>query len=290
MLGANTAIVPRTVPASAPMEAILTKYQEDGAVIIEDFLTADQVRKLNADFDPHLVEVKPGGRKAEGAPVAFHGAQTKRMNRLPVISRTFREEVLDLDLLHDLCDAIFREDSGTYWVTTAQLIEIGPGNKPQTLHRDLENHPPFVRMGPSGPEVMVNFLIALTDFSEDNGGTRIIPGSHAWSDYTDRGNHDMTVPVAMKAGSALFFSGKVVHGGGSNRTADEFRRAIALPLQPSFLTPEEPYAFLLDLDTVRTLPARVQAILGFRSQHPNGAPGGVWFVDDGAELGDFLGL
>jgi ectoine hydroxylase-related dioxygenase (phytanoyl-CoA dioxygenase family) len=260
-------------------------------VILQGFLTPVQVSAFNAEIDPHLEAVQAGGSGARSeASADFHGRQTKRLNRLPVRSRTFREEILDIDVLHDLCHAVFDEESGTYWLTTAQLIEIGPGNKPQTLHRDLENHPPFVAMGPAAPEVMVNFLIALTDFSEANGGTRVIPGSQHWADYRDRGTQEMTVPVEMKAGDAFFFSGKVAHGGGANRTADEYRRAIALPLQASFLTPEEPYAFLMDLDQVRGLPHRVQAILGFRSQHPNGAPGGVWFVDSGGELADHLGL
>ena len=37
-------------------------------------------------------------------------------------------------------------------MTTAQVIEIGPGNKAQMLHRDLENWYPFIGMGPKGPE------------------------------------------------------------------------------------------------------------------------------------------
>jgi ectoine hydroxylase-related dioxygenase (phytanoyl-CoA dioxygenase family) len=264
---------------------ILAIVREDGGVVIEDFITQAQVEALNAEIGPHLDSVVAGGTKGS----EFHGAQTRRLTRLPALSRTFREQVLDIDLLHDLADAVFLEESGSYWLTTAQLIEIGPGNKPQPLHRDLENNPPFVPLGRAAPEVMVNFLVALSDFTDENGGTRIIPGSHTWSDYADRGTQEMTVPVEMKAGDAVFFTGKVVHGGGANRTEDEFRRGIAIPIQPSYLTPEEPFPFVLDVGTVRHLPQRVQAILGFRTQHPNGAPGGLWFINSG-ELADYLGL
>lgn len=275
----------RSIPASAPVAEIMAIFEEDGGVIIEDFLTAAQVAAINADTEPQLAAVRAGGDRGS----EFHGAQTKRLTRVPAWSRAFREEVLDLDLLHALGDAVFLQETGTWWLTTAQVIEIGPGNKPQPLHRDLENNPPFVGMGQAGPEVMVNFLIALSDFTDANGGTRIIPGSNKWPDYQDRGSQEMTVPVEMKAGSAVFFSGKVVHGGGANRTVNEYRRGLAVPLQPSFLTPEEPFPFVLDLETVRTLPQRVQAVLGFRTQHPVGAPGGLWFVNSG-ELGDFLDL
>lgn len=279
----------RSVPSTAPLPDILRILREDGGVILQDFLTPQQVDALNTEFDPYLADIRPGGKGGPEAATEFAGAQTKRMTKLPARSRTFREEVLDLDLLHDLGDAVFRDETGTFWLTTAQVIEIGPGNKPQPLHRDLENYPPFVPMGKAGPEVIVNFLVALSDFTDANGGTRIIPGSHQWSDYSDRGTQEMTVPVEMKAGDAVFFLGKLVHGGGANRTTDEYRRALAIPLQPSFLTPEEPFPFLVDVETVRELPQRVQAILGFRTQHPNGAPGGLWFTETG-ELGDYLNI
>jgi hypothetical protein len=275
----------RRIPSTAPLAAILVIVAEDGGVILEDFITQAQVAALNTELVPHLDSVVAGGTKQS----EFHGAQTRRLTRLPALSRTFRDEILDLDLFYDLADATFLEESGSYWLTTAQLIEIGPGNKPQPLHRDLENNAPFLPLGRSAPEVMVNFLVALTDFTDANGGTRIIPGSHLWPDFEEKGTQEMTVPVEMKAGDAVFFTGKVVHGGGPNRTENEYRRGIAIPIQPSYLTPEEPFPFVLDVDTVRQLPQRVQAVLGFRTQHPNGAPGGLWFINS-SELADYIGL
>ena len=87
-------------------------------------------------------------------------------------------------------------------------------------------------MGKSGPMVMVNFLIALTDFTEENGATRVIPGSNDWDDYEDRGTPEMTIPAEMKAGDVIFFNGKVSHGGGANVTENERRRGLTIPLQP----------------------------------------------------------
>src|SRR5690606_36302940 len=112
-------------------------------------------------------------------------AQTKRMTNMITLSPTFRNEIIDHDLLHGLGEAVYREESGDYWMTTAQVIDIGPGNKAQMLHRDLENNHFAVTMGKSGPMVMVNFLIALTDFTDENGATRIIPKSNQWDNYED---------------------------------------------------------------------------------------------------------
>jgi ectoine hydroxylase-related dioxygenase (phytanoyl-CoA dioxygenase family) len=278
----------QSVPRGTPVEEILAVVARDGGVIIKNFLTRDQVDRFNADVESAIEALRPGSTHENELVAAFHGSNTKRLTKLVELSPTFRDEIIDLDLVHDLCDAIFLKESGTYWMTTAQVIEIGPGNDAQMLHRDLENWFPFVGMGKTGPEVIVNFLIAFTDFTEENGATRVIPGSNHWDDFEDRGTPEDTIPVEMQVGDALFFSGKTVHGGGANRTTDEYRRAVAFALNPGYLTGEEAYAFTVDLDTAKSLSPRVQRMLGFRSQYPTGSAG-LWQVDY-AELGDYLGL
>ncbi|WP_043650883.1 phytanoyl-CoA dioxygenase family protein [Nocardia thailandica] len=260
----------------------------DGGVIIEGLLTDDQVARFNAQIEGPLGALAPGGKHELEIVNEFHGANTKRLTNLVTHSQVFRDEVIDHDLVHALCEATFLEESGTFWMTTAQVIEIGPGNRAQMLHRDLENWFPFVGMGPAGPEVTLNFLIALTDFTEENGATRVIPGSNHWPDFQDRGTPEQTVPATMKAGDALFFSGKTAHGGGANVTTDQYRRGLAFAFNPGYLVGEEAYPFLVDREVVKTLPERVQRILGFRSQYPLGSPG-LWQVDY-RELGEYLGL
>ncbi|OXR41221.1 phytanoyl-CoA dioxygenase family protein [Nocardia sp. MDA0666] len=276
----------RRVPAATPISEILAVVEEDGGVIIEGLLSADQIARFNADIDNDLANLAPGGTHTDEIAKEFHGANTKRLTNLVTRSKTFREEIIDHDLVHNLCDAVFLEESGTYWMTTAQVIEIGPGNRAQMLHRDLENWYPFVGMGPQGPEVVLNFLIALTEFTEQNGATRVIPGSNHWPDFEDRGTPEQTVPAVMRPGDALFFSGKTVHGGGANITTDEHRRAVGFAFNPGFLVGEEAYPFLVDRDLARSLPPRVQGVLGFRSQYPKGTPG-LWMVNY-EELGDYL--
>lgn len=276
------------VSRSTSVEKIREIVAGDGGVIIEGLLTADQVARFNTEIEVPLQALAPGSEHELEIVQEFHGANTKRLTNLVTHSPVFRSEIIDHDLVHALCEATFLEESGTYWMTTAQVIEIGPGNRPQMLHRDLENWYPFVGMGPAGPEITLNFLIALTDFTEENGATRVIPGSHQWPDFEDRGTPEQTIPATMKAGDALFISGKTVHGGGANVTADQYRRGVSFAFNPGFLVGEEAYPFLVDRDVVRTLPERVQRILGFRSQYPLGSPG-LWQVDY-RELGDYLGL
>ena len=97
----------------------------------------------------------------------------------------------------------------------------------QVLHRDQGQYPIFDLLGHKAPEATVNFLIALTDFTEENGATRVIPGSHFWEDYSDLGSPEQTVPAIMKAGDAVIMSGKTVHG--VERTRPQTSSAVALP-------------------------------------------------------------
>ncbi|SNY89491.1 Ectoine hydroxylase-related dioxygenase, phytanoyl-CoA dioxygenase (PhyH) family [Nocardia amikacinitolerans] len=277
-----------SVPADTPVADILAIIRRDGGVIIKGFLTKDQIDRFNADVEAPLQALRPGSTHDNEIVAAFHGSNTKRLTNLVTHSPTFRNEIIGKDLVHELCDAVYLEESGTYWMTTAQVIEIGPGNAAQILHRDLGNWYPFIGMGPQGPEVTINFLIAFTDFTEENGATRVIPGSNHWENFEDNGTPEATIPAVMNAGDALVISGKVVHGGGANKTTDEYRRGVAFAFNPGFLTPEEAYPFLVDREVAETLPPRVQRVLGFRSQYPTGSPG-LWQVDY-ADLADHLGL
>ena len=250
----------QAVPADTPVADILAVVARDGGVIIKNFLSKDQIDRFNADVEPTMQALRPGSTHDDEMIAAFHGSNTKRLTNLVTLSPTFREEIINHELVHGLCDATFLEESGTYWMTTAQVIEIGPGNDAQFLHRDLENWAPFVTLGPTGPEAIVNFLIAFTDFTEENGATRVIPGSNHWNDFEDRGTPADTIPAEMQAGDALFFSGKTVHGGGANRTTDDYRRAVSFALNAGYLTGEEAYPFLVDKEIAKTLSPRVQRI------------------------------
>lgn len=277
-----------TVTRSTSAEEIVLLCDQMGAVIIRGFMTPEQVLRINDELDAPLAALDAGSKHEHELIAAFHGYQTKRLTNLVTYSKTFREEILDDDLFHEMGRALYETESGDWWLTTAQLIEIGPGNKAQMLHRDMAQYQPFVAMNKDAPRAITNLMLALTDFTEENGATRVIPGSQNWDDFEDMGSPEMTIPIELKAGDAVLFGGKVVHGGGANVTTNQYRRGLTIPMQASILTPEEAYPLIVPLDVVRTLSPRVQKIIGFRSQYPNGSPG-LW-QHNYADLADYLKL
>ncbi|KAF7550225.1 hypothetical protein G7Z17_g5855 [Cylindrodendrum hubeiense] len=276
----------REVKAREGYEAALKIIREDAAVIIKELMSPDQIRRINEEIQPSMDQMGVGSKVPDDWLKDFHGYNTKRLTGLTTISKTFREDFLDSDFVHQLCEKIFLEDSGTYWLNSAQVIEIGPGSKAQPLHRDQWQYPVFTHCGPSAPEAAINFIIALTEFTDENGATRVIPGSHKWDDFNQNGTEEDTIPIEMNVGDACFLTGKIVHCGGSNRTKDFKRRALSVVIQASYLTPEEAHPFLVKKKIVDTLSPRAQRMVGFRSQFPKQSPG-VWKCDYG-EMGDAL--
>jgi len=271
----TTAIKLQQIHPSQGCDAILKALRDDGGVIIKGLFTKDQVRRLNEEVQPAMDKLGSGSKQSEEWLKEFHGDNTKRLNGLVAVSETFRHEFLECDLIHQLCEEIYLKDAGGYWMNSAQLIDIGPGSKAQPLHRDQWQFPIFTHCGPSAPEASCNFLVALTEFSDENGATRLIPGSHKWNDFSKNGTPEDTIPAEMEVGDACFITGKVVHGGGANKTKDFTRRCVALVFQCSYLTPEEAFPFVVDKDMARTLSPRGQRMIGFRSQFLKNSPG-VW--------------
>jgi ectoine hydroxylase-related dioxygenase (phytanoyl-CoA dioxygenase family) len=172
---------------------------------------------------------------------------------------------------------------GAYWLNTAQLIAIGPDETPQMLHRDELNWPHAMR----DTEITVTAIFALTDFTEANGATVIAPGSNHWPGALPEVPAGSTCQAVMPAGSALLYSGKVVHGGGANTTTDQWRIGLHAGFCCGWLRTEENHQLTVPLDAARTLPERVQYLLGFRSYDPPhnlGARLGLVHYDDAAAL------
>lgn len=274
------------VPKSTPDEEILAIVARDGAVVIEQFLSNDVVEAFATEMAPHVAARPPGSAELlglyPGAPTPAidngWGHNTIRLTRLIERSETFRSAIITDEKLFGLARQQLIGGNEHFWMSTAQLIDIGPGSVPQALHRDLENYPVFNSLGPAGPEVMCNFIFAITDFTEANGATRVIPGSNTWEDFRGGREQSSTIPAEMRRGDVLFFSGKVIHGGGANTTTGEWRCGLAVAFCPGFLTPEEAVPLLVDLETARELPARVQQLVGFRSfRQKNGAR--LWTAD-----------
>ena len=143
-------------------------------------------------------------------------------------------------------------------ISSLSSIAIGPGETPQPIHAD-DQVMPLER--PHVPTVC-NTMWALTDFTEANGATRLVPGSHRWADVPEYGTHYETVPAEMPRGSVLVWHGSLWHGGGANDT-ERRRYGIAMNYCAGWIRQQENQQLGLDLDTVAGFTPRLAELCGF---------------------------
>ena len=262
---------------SLDWEKVWNAFDRDGGLIVESFLSDDLLARLRQEVAP-LISKKTPGSTTEGLWTEFHGEQTKRITGLPTVSPAWVELLQD-EAYRSMGDRYL--GANEYWLNTGQLICIGPDETPQMLHRDELNWPRAMR----DEEITVTAIFALTDFTEENGATVIAPGSNHWEGALPEVPEGTTCQATMPAGSALLYSGKVIHGGGANTTRDEWRVGLHAGFCCGWLRAEENYQLTVPLDVAKTLPPSVQYLLGFRSYDPEfGARLGLVDYDDAARL------
>ncbi|MFM8408696.1 MAG: phytanoyl-CoA dioxygenase family protein, partial [Alphaproteobacteria bacterium] len=140
-----------------------------------------------------------------------------------------------------------------------QVIAIGPGQGGQSVHRDqwAFDFFPF----PVGYEVQCNTIWAIDDFTEENGATRLVPGSHRREDGLAFEQGD-TVAATMPAGSVLLYTGSLYHGAGANRSGAT-RRGLNLTYAVSWLRQEENQYLSIPPEVARTLPEDLLRLVGY---------------------------
>ena len=246
----------RLQPDTDP-DKIVDILRRDGGLVIEELLEPSVIARLDDELAPHADARRPGFKSDHDD--AFYGSNTVRIQGLAAKSQTFVSDYLLHPTLLAVADRLLLPNCGDYWLSQAETIFIHPGNPAQELHRDDCNWGVAQNLG---IDLQMSVLLALGDYDEEVGATRVVPGSHLWPlDHPIE--HADSQPVVMEPGSALLYLGSVVHGGGANRTADRIRKGLYLAFLQGWLTPEEAVAIGVGPEVASTLPKRARELLGW---------------------------
>jgi hypothetical protein len=252
------------LPGAASIADVVDALERDGGVVVEAFLPSETIEELKLDLLPEIEARSPGRED-------FSGLRTRRMSALFAKSRRVAdvathpllfgaaERFVDVAVVYGSGEQARAVRPGLR-IGATQMIQIGPGESAQPLHRDhwalLWRYPDY------GRQARVQVMLAITDFTEENGATRVVPGSHVWSE--DRiADPSEAVPAVMKAGSALLFLGSTHHGGGANRSTGECRTGLSTGLDSAAVRQEENMYLALGPEVVRSYPERIQRLLGW---------------------------
>ena len=235
-----------TVSTPAGLDEVLADLDQNGYAIVEGLLDPHETSAIRSEL-AGILESVPTGRND------FEGWHTRRI--YSVFAKT---RMLDGAATHPLVLGALDRVLGEHYLLSGPTgIEIGPGEVAQVLHHDDGIYP----VPQPHAELVTNVMWAFDDFTEQNGATRIVSGSHRGALET-AGPDTPTVPAEMPAGSAMIYVGSVWHGGGANRT-DRARLGVAIEYVAGWLRPQETQLLAVPRETARTLSPRLQELLGY---------------------------
>ena len=240
----------RHVSIDTPIEEILSILEEDAGLIIDNYLSKENVDLIKDDLGPYLEVTRHGQDE-------FTGFETKRVGALMARSKTCQDLALD-PLINKMVDNFLGPHCENYQLHFTSAIQIGPGESSQILHRDRGLWGGYI---PRRIETQFSTVWAITDFTKENGATQVVPGSHKW----DKNRQPLPEEIAyaeMEAGSVFIYTGSVLHGGGTN-TTEESRLGVFLHYAPGWLRQEENQYLSCPPEIAKTFSPELRSLIGY---------------------------
>ncbi|ANQ23773.1 phytanoyl-CoA dioxygenase [Vibrio natriegens] len=239
------------LPKTATKEEVSASLKEHGYVIIDELVTPETMDKVAQEMEPHI-------QKTQFGEDTFLGRKTQRSGAMIARSETSRELITHPLILGVAGNLL--EKASTFQLHLTQVITVHPGSPQQVLHQDQLAWDFFEF--PDDYDVQCNTLWAMTDYTAENGATRVVPGSHK-AGTGQKYPPEAGIPAEMKKGSVLIYTGKVYHGAGENKT-DELRKAINITYAVGWVRQEENQYLSTPPEVARTLPDDLLKLMGYQ--------------------------
>ena len=246
----------QTVDASTSTDVIEEILNRDGCIMVRELFDPAAVDTLMAELQPHVERRATGNED-------FVGRFTKRLPTLIAKSPRVGDFFAD-DRVLAIVDRFLGPYCDSFTLSNNSLFVIGPNETPQSLHRD-DLLFPFEH--PTTRSCHVTMMCAMTDFTAENGATRLVPGSHLWDDER-KPTEKETVQAVMSKGSIGVVLGATYHGGSANTTANEWRVGMFAGYILGWLRQEQNFYLTVPPEIAKTLPEKVARLIGYQLHRP----------------------
>lgn len=239
----------RVVIMATEIDRYVKQIEHDGYAIVENVIDLEMVDSIDKDLRrlEEALSIKPGKNDFEGTrSLRIHNLLThgELYQQLPVNPKVLSivERVLDPGCL----------------ISSISTSTILPGETAQPIHADDQ----LIPLPKPHIPIVCNTLWAISDFTEENGATRVIPGSHK-SDHNPYPYRQYeSMPAEMPKGSVLIIDGSVWHGGGANRSRER-RTAIALNYCAGFIRQQENQQLGIPRSVAKGFSKRLSELVGY---------------------------
>ncbi len=228
------------------------QLEANGFVVLRELVGREELAAIRAELAPHLTG-RFFGRND------FEGLRSERVYALLAKAPSVAVLVEHPAVL-ELVDAILHPN---YLLSANLAINVHPGETAQMLHADDG----YCRIPRPRAPMGISAIWAIDEFSEDNGATELIPGSHTWGEARPDATDGRVQQITMPAGSAVVFMGTLLHRGGANHS-NRTRLAITPQYCEPWIRQIENMAFAVPPPLASAFSPRVQALLGYSVDPP----------------------
>jgi ectoine hydroxylase-related dioxygenase (phytanoyl-CoA dioxygenase family) len=200
-------------------ESIREAVDRDGYTIIEDVLSPEYVARA-----------RPALEQAIASEAEYHGGEDYADFGMVLLCALYGDvflELFDNERFLEPIEAVLGPGCIVYAYTSSSM----PGNASNFSRRIHVDCPRLIPGYPTN----VGATILLDDFTEENGATSFLPGSHTRPDAPSEEEFEQHARrLIAPAGSVFFFNARLWHRGGAN-TTQEWRHALTVNMCRPFM-------------------------------------------------------
>lgn len=262
---------------NTPPNIIAETLLREGGVIVLNQADDDLMDRVSQELR------EPLDAKGQAFENDFNGYKTLRLGGMLEVSRS-SADLMAHPLSLEIADAVLKRHCVNYRIGSSTAIEIHPGEEEQILHRDGDFYPISI----PGVEFQLQTMWALTDFTEENGATRVVMNrdtlkgvKNCETEAFENIDESEVVQAVMPKGSVLYWLQSTIHGGGAN-TASTPRSGMFISYSLGWVRQEDNHYLMLPKEVVDSYPDNIRRLVGYQSHGPYlgiypGDPDGNWW-------------